>query len=78
MLKHAIPSKLLILDSQNPLTLLYQPLSVGLHDLSDDECLQQAADIRTMLTALLENIADVRKDQAELKAAAVRLTQPKS
>jgi hypothetical protein len=40
--------------------------------------LWQAADIRTVLTALLENIADVLKDQAELKPAAVRLTQPKS
>lgn len=78
MLKDAIPAKLLILENQNPLTLLYQPLSVGLHDLSDDECLQQAADIRTVLTALLANIADVLKDQAELKAAAARLTRPRS
>ena len=77
MLKDAIPKKLLILDNQNPLTLLYQPLSVGLHDLSDEECLQQAADIRTVLTALLENIADVLKSQTELKAAAARLSQPK-
>ncbi len=77
-LKSALPAKLLILDNQNPLTLLYQPLSAGLHGLSDDECLQQAADIRTILTALLENIADVLKDQVELKAAAARLTQPKN
>ena len=75
MLRDAIPAKLLILDSQNPLTLLYEPLSVGLHDLSDEECLQQAADIRTVWTALLENIADVLKDQDELKAAAARLTR---
>jgi len=76
MLKDALPEKLLILDGQNPLTLLYRPLSVQLHALSDEECLQQAADIRLVLTALLENIADVLKDQAQLKAAAARLTRP--
>jgi hypothetical protein len=77
LLKDAIPPKLLILGGENPLTLLYQPLSEGLHALSDEECLQQAADIRTVLTALLENIADVLKDQDELKNAAARLKQPK-
>jgi hypothetical protein len=73
MLRDALPAKLLILDGDNPLTLLYQPLSVGLHGLTDEQCLQQAADIRMVLTALLENIADVLKDQAELKVAAARL-----
>ena len=73
MLKHAIPEKLLILKGENPLTLLYSPLSVQLHALTDDECLQQAADIRRVLTALLENIADVLKDQEKLKNAANRL-----
>ena len=73
MLKDAIPDKLLILNGENPLTLLYSPLSVQLHELTDDQCLQQAADIRIVLTALLENIADVLKDQGELKSAANRL-----
>jgi hypothetical protein len=78
MLKDAIPGKLLILNGENPLTLLYRPLSVQLHGLSDAECLQQAADIRLVLTALLENIADVLKDQNELKEAASRLKQIRS
>ena len=73
MLKDVIPGKLLILDGQNPLTLLHKPLSRQLHELTDEECLQQAADIRVVLTALLENIADVLKDQDELSAAAARL-----
>jgi hypothetical protein len=77
LLKDAIPPKLLILGGENPLTLLYQPLSEGLHGLTDHECLQQAADIRTVLTALLENIADVLKDQNELQNAAARLKQRK-
>ena len=73
MLKDAIPDKLLILDGENPLTLLYRPLSRQLHELNDEECLQQAADIRVVLTALLENIANVLKAQDELNEAATRL-----
>ena len=73
ILKDAIPEKLLILDGKNPLTLLYQPLSRQLHELTDEACLQQAADIRVVLTALLENIADVMKDRDELHKAAKRL-----
>ena len=73
MLTDAIPEKLLILDGENPLTLLYQPLSRQLHGLTDEECLQQAADIRVVLTALLENIANVLKAQDELHGAVKRL-----
>lgn len=78
MLKDALPQKLLILDGRNPLTLLHKPLSVQLHGLTDAECLQQANDIRLVLTALLENIADVLRSQDDLKEAADRLTQLKS
>ena len=60
------------------MTLLYKVTSVGLHNLTDEECLQQAADIRMVLTALLENIADVLKDQNELKSAVARLKQLKT
>ena len=73
MLKDALPAKLLILDGKNPLTLLYRPLSQQLHGLTDEQCLQLAGDIRVVLTALLENIAEVLKDQSELRAAADRL-----
>ena len=73
ILKDAIPEKLLILDGKNPLTLLYQPLSRQLHELTDEACLQQAADIRVVLTALLENIAGVMKNRDELHKAAKRL-----
>ena len=78
MLEGAIPPKLLILDGENPLTLLYKPLSVQLHTLTDEECLQQAVDIRLVLTALLENISDVLKEQDKLKEAANRLKQIRS
>ena len=78
MLTDAIPDRLLILNGENPLTLLYQPLSRQLHGLTDEECLQQAADIRVVLTALLENIADVLKAQDELHEAVMRLKDVRS
>jgi hypothetical protein len=73
MLKDAIPPKLLILDGRNPLALLYRPLSVQIHDLSDEQCLQQAADIRTVLNETFDNISRVLKDDEILKAAVSRL-----
>lgn len=76
-LNDAIPPRLLILDRQNPLTLLSRPLSVQLHELTDEECLQEAADVRVVLAAFLENIVDVLKDEDELKGAATRLAARK-
>jgi hypothetical protein len=73
MLKDAIPAKLLILDGRNPLTLLYKPLSVQIHELSDDQCLQQAADIRVVLNETFDNISRVLRDDETLKAAVTRL-----
>lgn len=73
MLKDAIPAKLLILDGQNPLALLYKPLSVQIHDLSDAQCLQQAADIRVILNSTFDNISRVLSDDEILKAAVTRL-----
>ncbi len=73
MLKDAIPAKLLILDGRNPLTLLYRPLSVQIHDLTDNECLQQAADIRAVLNETFDNISRVLQDDETLKAAVSRL-----
>jgi len=73
MLKDAIPAKLLILDGRNPLTLLYKPLSVQIHELNDEQCLQQAADIRVVLNETFDNITRVLKDDEMLKAAVTRL-----
>lgn len=72
-LKGAIPEKLLLPGGHNPLALLHRPLSEQLHAQSDDDCLQQAKDIQLVLEALLDNIATVLKNRAELNAAANRL-----
>lgn len=72
-LMNAIRAKLLLPGGHNPLTVLHQPLSTQLHGLSDKECAQQAQATRLVLTALLENVAVVLKDQRELMAAASSL-----
>jgi hypothetical protein len=53
--KDAIPESLRI-DGQNPLLLLHDALSAGLHDEDDSECLKQAEAIRVVLGALAERI----------------------
>ncbi len=75
ILRDVIPDKLLIQGKANPLLLLYKPLSKQLHELSDVECLQQAMDIRVILTALLDNVAVVLKDQKEIHDATKRLNK---
>jgi hypothetical protein len=63
-----MPKELFVLG-QNPLKLLHGPLSVGLHGLSDEECLKKAHSIRIVMTALLERIQMVTEEKAELDAA---------
>lgn len=57
---HLLPSDLKF-NGQNALTVLYGPLSEGLHEKSDEDCLVAATDIRILLDALgekLEHIID--------------------
>jgi hypothetical protein len=75
--KDAIPPALLI-DTHNPLTLLHSPLSEGIHDKTDADCLSLATDVRIVLTEIADTIATVLKDKAELKGAVSRLHQFKS
>ncbi len=76
-LKDAIPDQLRI-DGHNPLILLYRPLSLGLHELSEEECLEQAHSIRLVLAKLAENMAAALADDAELKAAVSKLAASRS
>jgi hypothetical protein len=70
--KDAIPPSLLIVG-QNPLTLLHAALSKGLHNHSDEVCLELAADIRRVLVELAELLGNALKDERELKEAVTRL-----
>lgn len=71
-IKHGIPQTLLI-NGHNPLTLLHAALSVGLHDQTDDKCLELAHDVRIVLGELSERLSSALKDEAELNSAVGRL-----
>lgn len=73
--KDALPPVLLI-NGQNPLTLLHRALSKGVHQLSDEECLQIAHDVRVVLVELADRLGQALKDEAELNAAISRLMNP--
>jgi hypothetical protein len=68
----AIPDVLKI-DNHNPLTLLHRALSKKIHAESDSECLAAAQAIRTVLVALLEKLAIINKEDAEVTDAIRRL-----
>ncbi len=75
-IKDALPQALL-LNGQNPLTLLHSALSEGLHAREDEHCLELAQDIRVVLAALADNISQALKDEEELNLAIKRLNQKK-
>ena len=66
--KNAIPQSLLI-NGHNPLTLLHSALSEGLHDQTDEHCLEIARSVRIVLGELSERLAQALKDEAELNSA---------
>jgi hypothetical protein len=74
--KDAVPQALLI-NGQNPLTLLHSALSVGLHEQTDETCLALAHDVRVVLIELAERLSQALKDEAELNAAISRLMNVK-
>lgn len=65
-IKDAFPSALFIAE-QNPLKLLHDLLSDGLHELSDEECLGHARAVRTLLIALADRISEISRDEAKVK-----------
>ena len=71
-IKSAIPESLRV-DGHNPLTLLHDALSEGLHANTDEECLVLATSIRVILTELADRMSQALKDDAELKEAVSRL-----
>jgi hypothetical protein len=72
MIKDAIPESLKI-QGHNPLTILHDNLSSGLHAKSDEECLEIAQAVRVVLADLAERLTLALKDEAELTKALGRL-----
>jgi hypothetical protein len=68
----AVPPSLLI-DTHNPLKLLHQAFSDGVHNLDDAECLRRAEDGRRVLHELLARMDEVLKNNKELTASIARL-----
>ncbi len=66
--KDVIPESLLI-DSHNPLKLLHNSLSIGVHSETDEDCLKVAHSIRLVLADLSEKLGLALADQRDLKAA---------
>ena len=75
--KLAIPQVLLI-DGHNPLLLLHSALSAGIHDKSDDECLELAKSIRIVLAGLAERLGQALSQKKELSEAISKLLQVNS
>lgn len=74
--KLAIPQVLLI-DGHNPLLLLHSALSCGIHDKSDDECLELAKVVRLVLADLAERLGQALSQKRELNEAVSKLLQVK-
>lgn len=70
--KSAIPESLFIGNS-NPLTLLHNALSKGLHNESDEECLELSTTIRLILSEFAESVSQALKDHNELDNAVKKL-----
>ena len=66
MVKDSLPESLLV-DGHNPFKLLHKALSIGIHKLPDEECLQIAHNIRMVLIDLCERIKIALSEQKELK-----------
>jgi hypothetical protein len=63
----------LLINGHNPLTLLYSALSIGIHEQTDEKCLELAHDVRVVLIELSERFGQALKDEAELDSAVSRL-----
>ena len=77
MAEDALPESLKI-DGHNPLTLLHNALSEGVHNLDDETCLQMATAVRTVLAELSERLAQAMKDEAELHRAVTTLAKARA
>lgn len=74
MVKDAIPQALLI-KGHNPMTLLYKALSEGVHELTDDQCLERAEAIRVILIDFAGRVGEALKERKEVEDALTKLFQ---
>jgi len=72
MAKDALPESLLI-NGHSPLQLLHSALSDGVHNRTDEECLELASSVRVILGELSERLSHALKEEAELAKALTTL-----
>jgi hypothetical protein len=77
MVKHALPPEIMI-KGKNPLTLLHDALSGGLHVETDEECLASATAIRVVMVTLAKQLSSALEDDAELNSAVAQLIKKKA
>ncbi len=75
--KHGIPQTLLI-NGQNPLLLLHDALSDGVHGRTDAECLDLATSVRVILVELADRLSQALKDEVEINTALEKLAAIRS
>lgn len=75
-IKPYFPKELLI-ENTNPLVLLHKGLSVGLHNLSDSDCLEYAHSIRIVLIELADKLKSILDDNNKLKKSIKKLNEIK-
>lgn len=67
--------EVLMVKGQNPLKLLHEAVSEGLHTSTDEECLERAGIIRVVLGDLAKNMARALDQRDEVEAAVIRLAR---
>lgn len=67
-IKGLIPQSLYV-GGRDPLSALYGPLSEGLHNRSDAECLEVAASIRALLDHFGQRLQEIIENEDSLRAA---------
>ncbi len=65
-------------DGHNPLGVLHKALSQGIHDMSEDECLNEATSIRTVLVYLIGQVHHTVNSKTEFTDAMRKLLEKKS
>ncbi len=75
-IKTALPQGLWI-NGHDPLVVLHNALSIGLHNESDAQCLETAHAVRLVLTDLIEKMSFLRQEKSELGDAVQRLVAKK-
>lgn len=67
-----LPSSLKELGD-NPLKVLYEQLSIGLHGLTEEKCMEKAMLLDSVLTFVIQKISEEKSDVSGIKAALKKL-----